>query len=111
MKKISTLIAFIIIAAAIAISCCGGNNQGYGYNTTAPKEQGVNTTTESKDIFERAAQRHKNYHMTLCGLDGKSLSSCTAYKGEFDGHTWYVFYDNLASPSVVHDPLCKCKSE
>ena len=39
---------------------------------------------------------------------GTMVSSCSAYKGHFDGHTWYVFYDNLASPSVVHDPLCKC---
>ena len=36
---------------------------------------------------------------------------CNAYFGEFNGHTWYVFYDNLAVPSVVHDPLCKCNEK
>ena len=46
--------------------------------------------------------------MFLYDTKGAMISACTAYKGEFDGHTWYVFYDNLASPSVVYDPLCNC---
>ena len=46
--------------------------------------------------------------MFLYDTKGTMVSSCSAYKGEFDGHTWYVFYGNLSSPSVVHDPLCNC---
>ena len=44
--------------------------------------------------------------MYLYDTKGTMVSSCSAYKGEFDGHTWYVFYGS--SPSVVHDPLCNC---
>lgn len=36
------------------------------------------------------------------------ISFCSAYKGQFDGHTWWAFYGNLSSPTVVHDPLCSC---
>lgn len=39
---------------------------------------------------------------------GNSRVICHAYYGEFNGHTWYIFYDKLAVPSVVHDPLCRC---
>lgn len=39
---------------------------------------------------------------------GNSRVVCHAYYGEFNGHTWYIFYDKLAVPSVVHDPLCHC---
>ena len=46
--------------------------------------------------------------MRLYDINGKEKTSCEAFKGEFDGHTWYVFYDNLAVPAVVHDPKCKC---
>ena len=46
--------------------------------------------------------------MYLYDTKGLMVSSCTVYKGEFDGHTWYVFYGILPSPSVVHDPLCNC---
>ena len=102
MKKIITLIAILFLF----VGCCESGNQGYGYNTQTTTEK-----PQEKDIFTRASERQKNFHMTLRGLDGKALSTCTVYKGEFDGHTWYVFYDNLASPSVVHDPLCKCKGE
>ena len=46
--------------------------------------------------------------MYLYDTKGLMVSSCAVYKGEFDGHTWYVFYGNLPYPSVVHDPLCNC---
>lgn len=102
----------------LVIAGCESGNQGYGYNSrpeaTVDKpvqekqSAGPNRETKQMDIFELAEQRRMNNHMTLRGLDGKAYSSCTVYKGEWDGHTWYVFYDNLASPSVVHDPCCKC---
>lgn len=106
MKKILILISILFLV----IGCCENGNLGYGYSTkTSSPEQTVNTTTtSSKNIFELANERQKSHTMKLYGSDGRSYSQCTAYKGEFDGHTWYVFYDNLASPSVVHDPLCKC---
>lgn len=104
MKKIITLISIIIL-----FTSCKSNNNGYGYNV---KQEQVKTDSiksePTKNIFEIADERRMGHTMILYGSTGKRESQCTAYKGEFDGHTWYVFYDNLASPSVVHDPLCKC---
>ena len=106
MKKLILLISLLLIFTG----CCESDNQGYGYNTKSEVNvDQTNKETKQPDIFEMADQRRKNYRMTLRGLDGRVMSSCTVYKGEFDGHTWYVFYDNLAAPSVEHDPLCKCK--
>lgn len=80
----------------LVISCCPNtNNNGYSY--------GMNKSSES-DILERRSRKK----MYLYDTKGTMVSSCSAYKGEFDGHTWYVFYGNLSSPTVVHDPLCNC---
>ena len=92
-----TLVIFIIV------SCCGSDdNKGYGYQQTSVQKSG-------DGVIDKVVSRRNAIKMELRGTDGTVRSYCTAYKGEFDGHTWYVFYDNLASPSVVHDPLCKCK--
>lgn len=97
MKKI-----IFILFAILIISCCPNtNDKGYSYGTsTSQKSEG--------NIFERESERMSRKTMYLYDTKGTMISVCSAYKGEFDGHTWYVFYDNLASPSVVHDPLCKC---
>ncbi len=50
-------------------------------------------------------------YMNLYDTAGNKYGTCSAYKGKFDGHTWYVFYDNLAVPAVVHDPLCECQKK
>ena len=67
----------------------------------------MNKSSEG-DMFDRATEIRGRKTMYLYDTKGTMVSSCSAYKGQFDGHTWYVFYDNLASPSVVHDPLCNC---
>ena len=107
MKKkftsIFSVLLGIILVLFIIVSCCGSNdNKGYGYQQTSVQKSG-------DDVINRVVARRNAIKMNLRGTDGEIRSSCTAYKGEFDGHTWYVFYDNLASPSVVHDPLCKCQ--
>ena len=80
----------------LVISCCPNtSNNGYSY--------GMNKSSES-DILERRSRKT----MYLYDTKGTMISACSAYKGEFDGHTWYVFYGKLSSPSVVHDPLCNC---
>ena len=94
-------IIFILFAMLI-ISCCPNtNDKGYSYGTsTSQKSEG--------NIFEREAEIRSRKKMFLYDTKGTMVSSCSAYKGEFDGHTWYVFYGNLSSPAVVHDPLCNC---
>ena len=96
MKKIIfTLFTMLII------SCCTNtSNNGYSYGMTSKSSEG--------DMFDRATEIRGRKTMYLYDTKGKMISSCSAYKGEFDGHTWYVFYGKLSSPTVVHDPLCNC---
>ena len=97
MKKI-----IFILFTMLIISCCPNtSNNGYSYG------QSMNKSSEG-DMFDRATEIRGRKTMYLYDTKGTLVTSCSAYKGEFDGHTWYVFYDNLASPSVVHDPLCNC---
>ena len=101
MKKI-----ILILFAMLILSCCSNtSNNGYSYGTSSP--QSMNKSSEG-DIFDRVTERRNRITMYLYDTKGTMVSSCSVYKGQFDGHTWYVFYDNLASPSVVHDPLCNC---
>lgn len=96
MKRILMLIILVIV-----LGCGSNDNRGYSYQQTSAQKSG-------DDILDKVVARRNAIKMELRGTDGTIRSYCTAYKGEYDGHTWYVFYDNLASPSVVHDPLCKC---
>lgn len=106
MKKFTSIFSVllgIILVIFIIVSCCGSNdNRGYGYQQTSAQNSG-------DGVLDKVVTRRSAIRMELRGTDGEIRTYCTAYKGEFDGHTWYVFYDNLASPSVEHDPLCKCK--
>lgn len=101
MKKI-----IFILFTMLILSCCSNtSNNGYSYGTTS--SQTMNKSSEC-NIFDRAAERRSRKTMFLYDTNGTKISLCTVYKGQFDGHTWYVFYGNLSSPSVVHDPLCNC---
>ena len=97
MKKI-----IFILFTMLIISCCPNtSNNGYSYG------QSMNKSSEG-DMFDRATEIRGRKTMYLYDTKGTMVSSCSAYKGQFDGHTWYVFYGNLSSPTVVHDPLCSC---
>ena len=97
MKKI-----IFILFTMLIISCCPNtSNNGYSYG------QSMNKSSEG-DMFDRATEIRGRKTMYLYDTKGTMISSCSAYKGQFDGHTWYVFYGKLSSPTVVHDPLCKC---
>ena len=101
MKKI----VFILFAMLI-LSCCSNiSNDGYGYGYGISSSQKINKSSEC-DIFDKIIKRDNKITMYLYDTKGTLVSSCRAYKGQFDGHTWYVFYGS--SPSVVHDPLCNC---
>lgn len=90
--KTFNVILSIIILLVTTVSCCNSNNE------------------ESSNTVENKAQTKSQFPhtMRLYDINGKEKTSCEVFKGEFDGHTWYVFYDNLAVPAVVHDPKCKC---
>ena len=95
MKKIIS-----ILFAMLFLSCCSNtSNNGHGYGTS---------TSHKGNVFEREVERMSRKTMYLYDTKGTMISACSAYKGEFDGHTWYVFYGKLSSPTVVHDPLCNC---
>ena len=101
MKKI-----IFILFAMLTLSCCSNtSNNGYGYGTSS--SQSINKSSFGR-VLDRETERRSRKTMFLYDTKGTLISSCSAYKGEFDGHTWYVFYGNLSSPSVVHDPLCNC---
>lgn len=101
MKKI-----IFILFAMLTLSCCSNtSNNGYGYGTSS--SQSINKSSFGR-VLDRETERRSRKTMFLYDTKGTMVSSCSAYKGEFDGHTWYVFYGNLSSPSVVHDPLCNC---
>lgn len=105
MKRI--LIAAIAITCAVA--CCPKKNNGAGYNTVTPAEMVSNAA--SYDASRNApvdVSRFKKGHVVSVDKYGQKREVCTAFYGEFNGHTWYVFYDNLAVPAVQHDPLCAC---
>ena len=95
MKRILMFVILVMI-----LGCCPNSNHSYGYETKSYPE---------KNFLERATENQGTTRMNLYDTKGRLRNSCRAYKGEFDGHTWYVFYDNLAAPAVVHDPLCKCQ--
>lgn len=99
MKRILMLIILVMV-----LGCNSNDNRGYGYQQTSVQKSG-------DDVLDKVVARRNATRMILRGTDGDIRSSCAAYKGEYDGHTWYVFYDNLAAPSVVHDPLCKCQEK
>ena len=97
-------IIFILVTLLVMSCCSSTNDKGYGYGMSST----TTNVSSSGDIFDRARERQNRKTMYLYDTKGTMISSCSAYKGKFDGHTWYVFYDNLAVPSVVHDPLCEC---
>lgn len=101
MKKI-----IFILFAILILSCCSNtSNNGYTYNESS--SQSANKSSFDR-VLERAAETVNRKTMNLYDTRGTMVSSCSAYKGEFDGHTWYVFYGNLSSLAVVYDPLCNC---
>ena len=94
----------------LIISCCHNtSNNGYSYGTSS--SQNMSKSSEG-NIVERAVKREvervSRKTMYMYDTKGTLVSSCRVYKGQFDGHTWYVFYGKLSSPTVVHDPLCNC---
>lgn len=102
MKRILIAIAIILLTV---VSCCPKQN----CNTVTPEEMVSNAAAydASRNAPVDVSKFKKGYVVSVDRY-GKKYEVCTAYYGEFNGHTWYVFYDNLAAPAVQHDPLCAC---
>ena len=66
------------------------------------------TAVHKKKIVKFTKLDRADRQMQLYDVNGNRITYCNAYKGSFDGHTWYVFFGDMASPSVVHDPSCEC---
>jgi hypothetical protein len=109
MKRILVAIALAILCVA----CCPQQNQKSDVLEDVGQwldSNGLVTTAAAATVTDRNETQYKRGHVTSV-VHGENIKVCRAYYGEFNGHTWYVFYDNLAAPAVVHDPLCKCKEK
>ena len=101
MKKLILILLGIlsvcVLSIILLVGCTNDPNKGYGYNTKT--EIPVQTTPENnvpqkKTLAEKAAEREMVYGsttMTLYSTTGKRRGYSDAYKGEFDGHEFYVF--------------------
>ena len=101
MKRILVAIALAILCVA----CCPRQNR------KSDILEDVGQWLESNGAMPDAAFVKKG---TVRGFDKREemFDICTAYFGEYNGHTWYVFYGtSYFTPAVVHDPLCKCKEK
>ena len=106
MKRILIAIAIILLTA---VACCPNQNTGVDNDTVTPEEMVSNAA--AYDASRNApvdVSKFKKGNVVSVDKYGNKHPVCTAYYGEFNGHTWYVFYDNLAAPAVQHDPLCAC---
>ena len=78
-----------------------------------PKSEVVTNTVDTTAVHKKKVVKvikldRADRQMALYDVKGNRINYCNAYKGSFDGHTWYVFFGDMASPSVVHDPSCEC---
>ena len=98
----------ILVAIALAILCVACCPQ---QTRKSDILEDVGQWLENNSTMPQAAFSKKG---SVRGLDnrGDVIDICTAYFGEYNGHTWYVFYGmSYSIPAVVHDPLCKCKEK
>ena len=90
----------ILALLTLAVSCAVPTGEAKEANTMTREQKKIEYNT-------RWREEHEAKTMHLYDTRGVEVTSCYALRGEYDGHSWYVFYDNLAVPAVVHDPLCK----
>ena len=83
-------VLLFLMGLMILISCCN-DNSGYSYEVKTPMQAGIVPSPQKKGFFEQAAENSKASSMELKDLNGRHAGSIHAYKGEYDGITWYVF--------------------
>ena len=92
MKKI-----FVIIGILLMLCACGPDpSKGYGYSvkTEIPVTTPPDTVVKAKRSWSDVQQHVQDARsMNFYDLDGNYRTYISAYKGEFDGHTFYLFKD------------------
>ena len=96
----------LCICILLALACGPDPNRGYGYNVkTEPPRNSVSDTAsrpqEKESWAARAARNNEARYMDLYDLNGKKVDYCRVLKGQFDGHTWYVFTDREGEFCVI----------
>ena len=96
MKKI-----FAIICAGLMMCACGPDpSKGYGYNTKT--EIPVTTPPDTVTKAKRPGIHVQNAHtMNFYDLEGNYRTYISAYRGEFDGHTFYLFKDSNDNVIII----------
>ena len=106
MKKLILILSILILL----VSCSSNDNKGYGYNTKSEiPEQTTQPSTnpqKSEGVFARATRLAESRVMNLYNLQGYELGYIYVYKGNYDGHEFYVFKDDYGL-CVVPVALCK----
>lgn len=96
MKKI-----FVIICAILMMCACGPDpSKGYGYavKTEIPVTMPPDTVTK----VQRAVSHTQDAHtMNFYDLEGNYRTYISAYKGEFDGYTFYLFLDSHDNVIII----------
>ena len=87
--KICVVLFAVLATMTMFVSCAGNENSGCGYNNKSKKS------------------RPEYNLMYLIGTDGETHGWLKVFRGEYGGHSWFIFYDN-GTTVVVHDPDCKC---
>ena len=72
-------------------------------------QAGTAPSPQKKGFFEQAAENARASNIEMRDLNGRYAGSIHAYKGEYDGITWYVFIgaDGIA---VIPDPRTDYKT-
>ena len=106
MKKLILILSILILL----VSCSSNDNKGYGYNTKSEiPEQTTQPSTNpqnSEGFFARATRLEETRSMHVYNLQGYEFKYIYAYKGNYDGHEFYVFQDGDGL-CVVPVALCK----
>lgn len=97
----------LCVCILLAFACGRDSNRGYGYETKpsqdvpAPPADDPSVKPKKESWWERAAKANESRYMDLYDLNGNKVDYCRVLKGQFDGHTWYVFTDREGEFCVI----------
>ena len=99
---------FLLIVCTILLMCaCGSNsNKGFGYDvkTTIPVTDTIPHKQEKESWWGKVSKRAETTRMWLYDVNGEEVMQyIEAYKGEFDGKSWYVFLDGEGRMTVIEN--------